>query len=107
MPTFFRPGGRTFAGGDRMPWVIPWHHAGELKTHATNTAAAIRPEILDAIALRTATFLSITLATSALPEPIRRLYPNAPRLDSPRSRQTAEPSRLSVRSVIHVVRRVA
>src|SRR5580704_6095696 len=27
MPTFFSPGGRTLAGGDKMPWFIPWPEA--------------------------------------------------------------------------------
>ena len=47
MPTFFSPGGRTFAGGDMMPCVIPWPQAGGLRAHAANTAVAISLEMLD------------------------------------------------------------
>ena len=77
MPTFFSPGGRTFAGGDMMPCVIPWPHAGGLRTHAANAVTAISLEILDLIALLTATFLSITSAIAASSETTCRWCPNA------------------------------
>ena len=41
MPTFFNPGGCTFAGGDMMPLVILWPKAGNDMKIATNTAARI------------------------------------------------------------------
>jgi hypothetical protein len=45
MPTFFRPGGRTFAGGDMMPCVILWPKAGrDIRT--VNTAATVQFELL-------------------------------------------------------------
>jgi hypothetical protein len=47
MPTFFNPGGRTFAGGDSMPCVMPWPHEDGLRAHAANTAVTISLEMLD------------------------------------------------------------
>ena len=46
MPTFCKPGGRTFAGGDMMPLVMPWPKAGRVMSMATNAAARMRFELL-------------------------------------------------------------
>src|SRR5271170_4651315 len=85
MPTFFSPGGRTFAGGDRMPCVIPWPPASGQRANAV-TATSI--EILVLIPPRTAVFFSLTSAPAPWFEPVGCLCPNALRLDSPHSPQT-------------------
>src|SRR5438445_3298549 len=41
MPTFFNPGGRTLAGGDMMPLVIPWPSAAERRVSIASRIAAI------------------------------------------------------------------
>src|SRR6266550_3644781 len=41
MPTFFNPGGRTFAGGDMMPLVIPWPSAEDDRVSIPSRIAAI------------------------------------------------------------------
>src|SRR5437763_8919652 len=41
MPTFFNPGGRTLAGGDMMPLVIPWPSAAEHRVSISSRIAAI------------------------------------------------------------------
>src|SRR5882672_12464945 len=41
MPTFFNPGGRTLAGGDMMPLVIPWPSAAEQRVSIASRIAAI------------------------------------------------------------------
>src|SRR5438874_991326 len=41
MPTFFNPGGRTLAGGDMMPLVIPWPSAAEHRVSVPSRIAAI------------------------------------------------------------------
>jgi len=42
MPTLLSPGGRTFAGGDMMPLVIPWP-----KAHAASTMTAATKPIFE------------------------------------------------------------
>src|SRR5207247_362302 len=41
MPTFFNPGGRTLAGGDMMPVVMPWPCAEEHRASIPSRIAAI------------------------------------------------------------------
>jgi hypothetical protein len=59
MPTFFNPGGRTLAGGDTGPCVIPCPKADGLRKLAANTVTAIIRVIFRAFVLRTAIFLFI------------------------------------------------
>jgi hypothetical protein len=46
MPTFFNPGGRTLAGGDIIPWVMPWPNDDRVMTITTNVVTRIRLELL-------------------------------------------------------------
>src|SRR5712692_503719 len=65
MPTFFNPGGRTFAGGDMMPWVMPCAQAWVVsRSIAANNSHL---EHLDFIASRTALVLFLASSQSAVP----------------------------------------
>ena len=62
MPTFFRPGGRTFAGGDIMPLVMPWPKAdADIKSAAK--MVRIRFELL--VIFSTVNFLGQTIPGGA------------------------------------------
>src|SRR2546422_5178692 len=43
MPTFFNPGGRTLAGGERMPWVILWPKADTVAQRISKIAEVELP----------------------------------------------------------------
>src|SRR5437867_9661943 len=43
MPTFFNPGGRTLAGGERMPCVIRWPHADRVVQRISKIAEVELP----------------------------------------------------------------